>query len=90
MTKTFTLHSITIENDEQEVFARFNDSESFHDYMIDLNMDLSRDDDEGYPKDYMNHIHVFYNVILSDNEIHGLDKNQYNKLLSGELSWQRT
>ncbi|RDG16189.1 hypothetical protein [Leuconostoc mesenteroides] len=81
MAKKFVLHSITIENDEQEIIARFNNSEDFSTYMIDLNMDLSRDDDEGYSRNYLDHIHIFHNVMLEDDEIHGLNEKQYNQLI---------
>lgn len=80
MTK-FTLHSITLEDSEGVVLDSFNNSESFYDYMRDLAMDSTRDDDEGLDPDYINNIHVYYNVMLQDNEIHGLTQEEYRKLL---------
>ena len=81
MSQKFILHSITVEDDEHKVIANFNNSEEFSNYMCDLNMDLSRDDDEGYSTNYREHIHIFHNVMLEDNEIHGLNEKQYRQLI---------
>lgn len=81
MNEKYTLHSITIENDNEEVIETFNKEEEFESYMCDLNMDLSL-----IPggENYFKNIHIYYNVMLSDDEIHGLTEEQFVALKRGE------